>query len=84
VAISHREIAEKVVVEARAVQLPLESEPIRVVPMPDRLRGKFQFYTRAEGVLPWVAATTAHPLDKMVRYWTECAQGQAKTVDRAA
>jgi ADP-L-glycero-D-manno-heptose 6-epimerase len=71
VAISHRAIAEKLVDVAQEAQLRLESEPIRVIPMPDRLRGKFQFYTRAEDVLPWVAAITANPLDKMVRYWTE-------------
>ena len=76
VAISHRDIAEKAVSAARDAQLRLESEPIRVVPMPDTLRGKFQFYTKAEGVLPWVAAITAHPLDKMVRYWTEWAHAQ--------
>jgi ADP-L-glycero-D-manno-heptose 6-epimerase len=73
VAISHREIAERVVGVVRDAGLPLEPEPIRVVPMPDQLRGKFQFYTKAEGVLPWVAAITAHPLEKMVRYWTEWA-----------
>src|SRR5438128_184670 len=37
VAISHREIAEKVLSVARDVQLCLESEPVRVVPMPDTL-----------------------------------------------
>jgi ADP-L-glycero-D-manno-heptose 6-epimerase len=76
-AISHQEIAEKVVGVVRDAGLRLESEPVRVVPMPDRLRAKFQFYTKAEGVLPWVAAITAHPVDKMVRYWTVWAQGQA-------
>jgi len=54
----------------------LDTEPIRVVPMPEALRGKFQFYTKAEGVLPWVAAITADPMEKMIRYWTEWAQGQ--------
>ncbi len=77
VAISHREIAEKVLSVARDARLHLESEPVRVVPMPDTLRAKFQFYTKAEEVLPWVAAITAHPLDKMVRYWTQWAQGHA-------
>ena len=76
-AISHQEIAEKVVSVVRDAGLRLESEPIRVIPMPDRLRAKFQFYTKAEGVLPWVAAMTARPVDKMVRYWTAWAQGQA-------
>lgn len=71
VAISHREIAETVVRVARDAGLPLDAEPIRTVPMPDDLRRKFQFYTRAEGVLPWVAEITAQPLDAMVRYWTE-------------
>jgi ADP-L-glycero-D-manno-heptose 6-epimerase len=74
-AISHREIAGTVVDVARDGGLRLDSEPIQVVPMPDKLRGKFQFYTKAEGVLPWVAAITAHPLNKMVRYWTEWARG---------
>jgi len=78
VAISHREIAEKAVSAARASQMRLDPEPIRVVPMPEALRGKFQFYTKAEGVLPWVAAITADPMEKMVRYWTEWAQGQVE------
>jgi ADP-L-glycero-D-manno-heptose 6-epimerase len=77
VAISHREIAEKAVGAARDARLGLASDPIRVVPMPDRLRGKFQFYTRAEGVPPWVAEITAHPMDKMVGYWTDLACGEA-------
>lgn len=77
VAISHREIADKAVGVARDAQLRLGSEPIRVVPMPDPLRGKFQFYTKAEGLLPWVAAITAQPLEKMVRYWIERARGSA-------
>jgi ADP-L-glycero-D-manno-heptose 6-epimerase len=71
VAISHREIAETAVGVAQDAGLRLESEPIRTIPMPETLRGKFQFYTRADGVLPWVAAITANPLDKMVHYWTE-------------
>jgi len=70
-AISHREIAERALSVARDAGLRLESEPIRVIPMSDTLRAKFQYYTKAEGVLPWVAAITAHPLDKMVRYWTQ-------------
>src|SRR5215467_10373497 len=77
VAVSHRDIAEKAVSAAREAHMPLETEPIRVVPMPDGLREKFQFYTQAEGVLPWVAAITARPVDKMVRYWTEWAHGVA-------
>jgi ADP-L-glycero-D-manno-heptose 6-epimerase len=75
VTISHREIADNAVTVARGAHLRLESEPIRVVPMPRALRGKFQFYTKAEGMLPWVATTTARPLDKMLRYWTELAHG---------
>ena len=41
-----------------------------VVPMPEDLRRKFQFHTRAEGVLPWVEKLTAGSLDKMHGYWT--------------
>jgi ADP-L-glycero-D-manno-heptose 6-epimerase len=78
VAISHREIAEKAVGAARDSQMRLDPEPIRVVPMPEALRGKFQFYTKAEGVLPWVAAITADPMEKMIRYWTEWAEGQVE------
>ena len=74
VAISHREIAERAVSVARDVGMPIEAEPIRTIPMPDILRGKFQFYTKAEGVVPWIADVTADPLDKMVRYWTDWAQ----------
>lgn len=71
VAISHRDIAETVVKVARDAGLRLDSDPVRTVPMPDRLQNRFQFYTRAEGVLPWIAELTARPLDKMVSYWTE-------------
>jgi len=74
VAISHRQIADKAIDVARNAGMRLDQEPIRVVPMPDRLRGRFQFYTRAEGVLPWVAAITRNPMDKMVSYWTEWAR----------
>jgi ADP-L-glycero-D-manno-heptose 6-epimerase len=73
-AISHREIAEKALGVAKEAGLRLESEPVRLVSMPETLRAKFQFYTRAEEVLPWVAAITAHPVDKMVDYWTEWAR----------
>jgi len=73
-AISHREIAEAVVSVARASGLKLAAEPIQTVPMPDTLRGKFQFYTKAEGLLPWVAAITATPLEKMNCYWKELAR----------
>jgi ADP-L-glycero-D-manno-heptose 6-epimerase len=75
-AISHRDIASGAVSAARDVRLSLAPDPIRVIPMPDQLRGRFQFYTRAEGVLPWVAEITAHPMDRMVGYWTERARGQ--------
>lgn len=68
-AISHREIAETVVDVARKGGMPLQADPIRMVPMPDGLRERFQLYTRAEGVLPWVAELTAQPLEKMVGYW---------------
>jgi ADP-L-glycero-D-manno-heptose 6-epimerase len=71
VAISHREIAEAAVRTARDLGVPLDADPIRTVPMPDDLRGRFQFHTRAEGVLPWVADHTARPLEKMIGYWTE-------------
>ena len=71
VAISHREIAEKVVSVARDAGMRLESEPIRTVPMPAALQDKFQFYTKSEGVLPWVAEIIGHPLEKMTRYWSD-------------
>jgi ADP-L-glycero-D-manno-heptose 6-epimerase len=71
VAVSHREIAERLVTVAREAGLRLEADPIRTVPMPESLRNRFQFHTRAEGVLPWVAELTARPLEKMVAYWTE-------------
>jgi ADP-L-glycero-D-manno-heptose 6-epimerase len=74
VAISHREIAEAAVRTARDLGVALDADPIRTVPMPDDLRGKFQFYTRAEGVLPWIAKRTARPLEKMVSHWTEAAK----------
>jgi ADP-L-glycero-D-manno-heptose 6-epimerase len=71
VAISHREIAEAAVQTARELGVALDADPIRTVPMPAELRGKFQFHTRAEGVLPWVAEQTRSPLEKMIAYWTE-------------
>jgi ADP-L-glycero-D-manno-heptose 6-epimerase len=74
VAISHREIAEKVVSVAGANGLRLESEPIRTVPMPAQLLGRFQFYTKSEGILPWVAEITGDPLKKMVGYWSDLAK----------
>jgi ADP-L-glycero-D-manno-heptose 6-epimerase len=73
-AISHREIAEKAIEVAKEAGLHLQPAPLQLVSMPETLRGKFQLYTRAEGILPWVAAVTARPVDKMVRYWTEWAQ----------
>jgi ADP-L-glycero-D-manno-heptose 6-epimerase len=79
VAISHREIAERAVSVARDVGMRVEADPIRVIPMPDVLRGKFQFYTKAEGIASWIAAVTAQPLDKMVRYWTEWAQARERS-----
>ena len=69
-AVSHREIADGAASAAREAGLPLASEPIRVVPMPERLRGKFQFYTRAEELAPWVSAVTGDPMAKMVEYWS--------------
>jgi ADP-L-glycero-D-manno-heptose 6-epimerase len=71
VAISHREIADAVVSVTRSVGVRLDPDPIRAVPMPGTLRERFQFHTRAEGVLPWVAELTAVPLEKMVAYWTD-------------
>ncbi len=75
VAVSHREIAEKAVGAAPDGWLRPACEPIRVIPMPGRLQGRFQFYTRAEDVLPWVAAITTDPVGKMIGYWTEWARG---------
>ena len=77
VAISHREIAETVVTIAREARLGMEPQPIRLVPIPERLQGNFQYYTKAEGLVPWVSALTAQPLEKMVGYWTELAIGKA-------
>jgi ADP-L-glycero-D-manno-heptose 6-epimerase len=71
VAVSHREIADKVVATGRDAGLRLDATPIRTIPIPAALSGKFQFYTRAEGVIPWVAEITARPLEKMARYWTD-------------
>jgi ADP-L-glycero-D-manno-heptose 6-epimerase len=70
VAISHREIAEAVVGVTRAAGWPLDRDPIRTISMPPAIKSRFQFYTRAEDVAPWVAALTARPLEKMVAYWT--------------
>ena len=45
-------------------------------------RDYFQFYTRAEGVLAWVAERTARPLEKMVGYWTELAKSSCPAAAR--
>ena len=71
VAVSHREIAEQVVTVARRHGVKLEADPIRTVPMPPGLAERFQFHTRSEGLLPWVADITADPMQKMVKYWTD-------------
>jgi ADP-L-glycero-D-manno-heptose 6-epimerase len=77
VAIAHREIAEAVVRVARDARMPLDLEPIRSVPMPAALQARFQFYTCADAVLPWVAEIAPAPLDKMVGYWAARAHAQA-------
>jgi ADP-L-glycero-D-manno-heptose 6-epimerase len=82
VPIAHREIAEEAVRVARDAGIRLDPEPIRVVPMPSELVERFQFYTRAEDIVPWVAAVTAHPLEKMIRYWTARAHGRAAVCRR--
>jgi ADP-L-glycero-D-manno-heptose 6-epimerase len=69
VAVSHREIADKVVEVAQQAGMRLEAEPVRTIPMPPALRGRFQFYTRSEGAPAWVSAVTADPLGRMARYW---------------
>jgi ADP-L-glycero-D-manno-heptose 6-epimerase len=71
VAVAHREIADGVVAAARAAGRALAEPPVRTIPMPDGLRERFQFYTRAEGVPPWIAELVADPMAKMTRYWTE-------------
>jgi ADP-L-glycero-D-manno-heptose 6-epimerase len=83
VAVSHREIAEKVVSVVREGSVRLESEPIRTVPMPPGLEGRFQFYTKSEGLLPWVAEMTARPLEKMVSYWNDLVQNAGRHRDHA-
>ena len=72
-AVSHREIADKVIDVARQAGLRLEAEPVRAVPLPPALNGKFQFYTRSEGSPAWVSSVTADPLGKMALYWRELA-----------
>ena len=74
VPISHREIADAVVGVARAAGWRLDRDPIRAVSMPPAVKDRFQFYTRAEDVAPWVGTLTAQPLDKMVAYWTDLAR----------
>jgi ADP-L-glycero-D-manno-heptose 6-epimerase len=78
VAIAHREIAEQALTIARDANIRLEPNPIRVVPLPDTLTGKFQFFTRAEGLPSWVQALTGDPLAKMTSYWKHLtASGEA-------
>src|SRR5207237_8692150 len=74
VAISHREIAEKVVGGAGEAGFRMESEPIRTVPMPATLLGKCQFYTKSEGALPWGAEIIGDPPEQTVRYWSDRAR----------
>jgi len=77
VAISHRDIADIVVSSVREAGRPMDADPIQVISMPNTLREKFQFYTKAEGVLPWVAAITGDPRQKMRQYSIERAYDQA-------
>ena len=72
-AVSHREIADGVIDVARKAGLRLEADPVRTVPMPPALNGKFQFYTRSEGSPAWVSALTTDPLGKMALYWRDLA-----------
>jgi len=76
VALSHREIAEAAVKVARTAGVRVAAEPIQTVPMPEALRDRFQYYTRADGIPPWVAELTGDPLTKMIDYWTERAAGR--------
>ena len=52
--ITHREVAELAVAAARAAGIRVEGEGIALIPMPEGLRGSFQFRTCAKDVPDWI------------------------------
>jgi ADP-L-glycero-D-manno-heptose 6-epimerase len=71
--ISHREIAEMVVknyLEVRKNNGNI-ADFIKPIQMPEDLKQKFQFYTFAEDLLPFVASITANNKAKMKNYIKE-------------
>jgi ADP-L-glycero-D-manno-heptose 6-epimerase len=79
VAISHREIAIEALMVARGAGLSVKDDAIRLIPIPEALKGRFQFYTKADAVPAWIRTFTADPLSKMTTYW----KGIANTAEGA-
>lgn len=68
--ISHEEVAMLVVETMREAGIIKGNinECIKKVNIPRKLIGRFQFYTKAEDLLPWISDTTKNVYDKMKAY----------------
>jgi ADP-L-glycero-D-manno-heptose 6-epimerase len=73
--ITHREVAELAVAAARAAGIRVENEGIALIPMPEELRGSFQFRTCAEGVPDWIQAHVSCNREWMKIYMNLLAAG---------
>ena len=74
--ISHREVAELAVAVARAAGIRVEGEGIALIPMPEGLRGSFQFRTCAEDVPDWIRTHVSGNREQMKAYMNLLAAGQ--------
>ncbi|MGC3996243.1 MAG: hypothetical protein QM767_01390 [Anaeromyxobacter sp.] len=66
--LTHREVAELAVEAARAAGIRVEGRGITLVPMPEELRGAFQFRTCAEDVPEWIRSRVAGNRERMQAY----------------
>lgn len=73
--ITHREVAELAVAAARAAGIRVEGEGIAFIPMPEGLRGSFQFRTCAEDVPDWIRAHVSSNRELMRAYLNLLAAG---------
>ena len=73
--ITHREVAELAVAAARAAGIRVEAEGIALIPMPEGLRGSFQFRTCAEDVPDWIRAHVSSNREPMKAYLNLLAAG---------
>ena len=73
--ITHREVAELAVAAARAAGIRVEGDGIALIPMPEGLRGSFQFRTCAEDVPDWIRAHVSGNRESMKAYLNRLAAG---------